>query len=396
MFPRLLAPYLRQDATYYPVLTLTGPRQSGKTTLARATFPDHAYVSLEAPDQRRFASADPRGFLAQFTGPVILDEIQHTPDLLSYIQVSVDDDGRPGRFVLTGSQNLLVMSQVAQTLAGRTAVLHLVPFSRAEVERQDQPEPVSPEMLFENLATRLDVWQTIRIGFYPRIHDRGVPPEVWLPDYLQTYLERDVRTLTNVGDLALFDRFLTLSAGRVAQLVNYSALATDCGIAVDTARRWHSILQTSFIAFVLKPHHRNFNKRVVRTPKLFFYDTGLLCHLLGIREVSQLVSHPLRGALFENYIVAEVAKSYLHHRLTLPLFFWRDQAGHEIDLLIDTGDHLHAVEIKSGQTIDGDMLSGLRWWTRLAGAPAGRATLVYGGNERHVRDGIAVRPWFSV
>jgi predicted AAA+ superfamily ATPase len=396
VFPRLLAPHLRRDATYYPVLTLTGPRQSGKTTLARATFPDHAYVSLEAPDQRRFASADPRGFLAQFTGPVILDEIQHTPDLLSYIQVSVDDDGRPGRFVLTGSQHLRVMSQVAQTLAGRTAVLHLVPFSRAEVERQDQPEPVSPEMLFENLATRLDVWQTIRTGFYPRIHDRGVPPEVWLPDYLQTYLERDVRTLTNVGDLALFDRFLTLSAGRVAQLVNYSALATDCGIAVDTARRWHSILQTSFIVFVLKPHHRNFNKRVVRTPKLFFYDTGLLCHLLGIREVSQLVSHPLRGALFENYIVAEVAKSYLHHRLTPPLFFWRDQAGHEIDLLIDTGDHLHAVEIKSGQTIDGDMLSGLRWWIRLAGAPVGRATLVYGGNERHVRDGIAVRPWFSV
>jgi predicted AAA+ superfamily ATPase len=396
VFPRLLAPYLRRDAAYYPVLTLTGPRQSGKTTLARATFPDHAYVSLEAPDQRRFASGDPRGFLAQFTGPVILDEIQHTPDLLSYIQVSVDDDGRPGRFVLTGSQNLLVMSQVAQTLAGRTAVLHLVPFSRAEVERQDQPEPESPEMLFENLATRLDVWQTIRAGFYPRIHDRGVPPEVWLPDYLQTYLERDVRTLANVGDLALFDRFLTLSAGRVAQLVNYSALASDCGIAVDTARRWHSILQTSFIVFVLKPHHRNFNKRVVRTPKLFFYDTGLLCHLLGIREVSQLVSHPLRGALFENYIVAEVAKLYLHHRLTPPLFFWRDQAGHEIDLLIDTGDRVHAVEIKSGQTIDGDMLSGLRWWTRLAGAPAGRATLVYGGNERHVRDGIVVRPWFSV
>lgn len=396
MLPRLLAPYLRRDAAYYPVLTLTGPRQSGKTTLARSTFPDHAYVSLEAPDQRRFAREDPRGFLAQFTGPVILDEVQHLPDLLSYIQASVDDDARPGRFVLTGSHNILLMSQVAQTLAGRTAVLHLLPFSRAELEGQDQPEPASPERLFANTATRLDLWPAIRAGFYPPIHDRGVPPEVWLPDYLQTYLERDVRTLTNVDDLALFERFLSLSAGRVAQLLNYSGLASDCGVAVDTARRWISVLQTSFIVFALRPHHRNFNKRLIRTPKLFFYDTGLLCYLLGIRETSQLVSHPLRGAIFENYVVAEVAKSYLHHRLTPPLFFWRDQTGHEVDLLIDAAGRLHPVEIKSGQTMDGDMLDGLRRWIRLSGDEAGQATLVHGGVGFHTRDGIAVRPWFSV
>ena len=396
MIPRLLAPYLERDAAYYPVLTLTGPRQSGKTTLARAAFPLHTHVSLEAPDQRRFAHDDPRGFLAHLSGPVILDEIQHAPELLSYIQVAVDEDATPGRFVLTGSHNLLLMSQVAQTLAGRTAVLRLLPFSRAELERHGQSEPGDPAGLFENGATGLDLWDAVRTGFYPRIHDRGVPPEVWLPDYVQTYLERDVRTLANIGDLTLFDRFLALSAGRAAQLLNYSALAADCGIAVDTARRWHSILETSFIVFVLRPHHRNFNKRIVRTPKLFFYDTGLLCHLLGIRERAQLVSHPLRGAVFENYVVAEVAKAYLHHRLPPPLSFWRDRAGHEVDLLVDAGDRLHAVEIKSGQTIDGDMLGGLRWWNHLTGGAPGHATLVYGGAERQVRDGMAVRPWFAI
>ena len=396
MFRRLLSSYLKRDASYYPVVTLTGPRQSGKTTLAKHTFPDHEYVSLEAPDERRFAREDPRGFLSRFSGSVVLDEVQHLPELLSFIQVSVDSDPRPGRFVLTGSHNLLLMSGVAQTLAGRTAVLHLLPLSRAELEGQDQPEPADPGSLFSNTATGLDLWPTIRAGFYPRIHDRGVPPEVWLPDYLQTYLERDVRTLTHVGDLGLFERFLSLTAGRVAQLLNYSSVANDCGVAVDTVRRWVSVLQTSFIVFVLRPHHRNFNKRIVRTPKLFFYDTGLLCHLLGIRNVSQLVPHPLRGPIFENYIVAEVAKSYLHHRIVPPLFFWRDQTGHEIDLLIDAGDRLCPVEIKSGQTLDGSALDPLRWWTRLAGTEPGNATLVHGGSEFQTRDGMAVRPWFSV
>lgn len=396
MFKRLLDIYLLRDARHYPVLTLTGPRQSGKTTLARATFPSHRYVSLERLDQRGFAREDPLGFLAQFQGPVIIDEVQHVPDLLSYIQVAVDEDPSPGRFILTGSHNFLLMSRVSQTLAGRCGVLNLMPFSRAELEGQKQAEPDTAPALFSNRTTRLQLWQTLRTGFYPRIHDRQIPPEVWLPDYIQTYIERDVRSLSNIGDLDAFERFLALCAGRAAQLLSYSGLASDCGISVDTARRWISVLKTSFIVFLLPPHHRNFNKRVVKSPKLYFYDTGLLCQLLGIRETDQIVSHPLRGAIFENYVVAEVAKAYLHHRRTPPLFFWRDRTGHEVDLLIEKATLLYPVEIKSGNTVSPDMLDGLLWWAKLAGLPPDAATLIYGGGDAFTRNKVSVRPWFSV
>jgi len=396
MLKRLLDIYLLRDARHYPVLTLTGPRQSGKTTLARATFPSHRYVSLEQLDQRGFAREDPLGFLAQFQGPVIIDEIQHVPDLLSYIQVAVDEDPSPGRFILTGSHNFLLMSRVSQTLAGRCGVLNLMPFSRAELEGQKQAEPDTAPALFSNRTTRLQLWQTLRTGFYPRIHDRQIPPEVWLADYIQTYIERDVRSLSNIGDLNAFERFLALCAGRAAQLLSYSGLASDCGISVDTARRWISVLKTSFIVFLLPPHHRNFNKRVVKSPKLYFYDTGLLCQLLGIRETDQIVSHPLRGAIFENYVVAEVAKAYLHHRRTPPLFFWRDRTGHEVDLLIEKATLLYPVEIKSGNTMSPDMLDGLLWWAKLAGLPPDAATLIYGGDDAFTRNKVAVRPWFSV
>jgi predicted AAA+ superfamily ATPase len=273
---RLLTDYLLRDAGYYPVVTLTGPRQSGKTTLVQAAFPSHRYLSLETIDQRDFAREDPRGFLAQLDGPVILDEIQHVPDLLSYIQALVDQDPAPGRFVLTGSQNFLSMAKVGQTLAGRCAILNLLPFSRAELENHPQGEPGAPPELYGNLQTDLDLWEILHSGFYPRIHDRGIPPAVWLSDYVQTYVERDVRSLSNIGDLTLFSRFLALCAGRTAQLLNYSSLAADAGIAVDTARRWISVLNTSFIIFLLPPHNQNFNKRLIKTPKLYFYDTGLL------------------------------------------------------------------------------------------------------------------------
>ena len=396
MIPRILNTYLTRDAAYYPVVTLTGPRQSGKTTLARAAFPSHQYLSLELIDQRRFAQEDPRGFLAAIEGPAVLDEIQHVPDLMSYIQAMVDEDPAPGRFVLTGSQNFLLMGKVAQTLAGRCGILNLMPFSRAELEAQKQPEPAHPPDLFANPRTALALWPTLHSGFYPRIHDQGIPPEIWLADYLQTYIERDVRNLSNIGDLNLFSRFLTLCAGRAAQLLNYSNLASDCGIAVDTARRWLSVLNTSFILFLLPPHHRNFNKRVIKSPKLYFYDTGLLCHLLGIRDAAQIPAHPLRGAIFENHVIAETAKAYLHHRRSPRLFFWRDRTGHEIDLLIEEANNLFAVEIKSGQTVSSDMLSGLRWWCNLSGRPLESATLIHGGNESYTRSGIAVRPWFAV
>jgi hypothetical protein len=396
MIKRLLQPYLLRDARHYPVLTLTGPRQSGKTTLARATFASHRYVSLEQLDQRGFAREDPLGFLAQFQGPVVIDEVQHVPDLLSYIQGAVDEDPSPGRFILTGSHNFLLMSRVSQTLAGRCGVLNLMPFSRAELEDQNQAEPDTAAELFSNRTTRLQLWRTLRTGFYPRIHDRRIPPEVWLPDYIQTYVERDVRSLSNIGDLHAFERFLALCAGRAAQLLSYSGLASDCGISVDTARRWISVLKTSFIVFLLPPHHRNFNKRVVKSPKLYFYDTGLLCQLLGIRESGQAVSHPLRGAIFENYVVAEVAKAFLHHRRTPPLFFWRDRTGHEVDLLIEKANLLYPVEIKSGSTMSPDMLDGLLWWIELANLPPDVGTLVYGGSEAFTRNKVPVRPWFSV
>ena len=396
MIKRFLENYLLRDARHYPVLTLTGPRQSGKTTLARTTFASHRYVSLEQVDHRRFAREDPRGFLAQFQGPVIIDEVQHVPDLLSYIQGAVDEDPSPGRFILTGSHNFLLMIRVSQTLAGRCGILNLMPFSRAELEGQAQAQTDPPARLFSNRTTRLQLWETLRTGFYPRIHDRQIPPEIWLPDYVQTYIERDVRSLLNIGDLETFDRFLTLCAGRAAQLLNYSGLASDCGISVDTARRWISVLKTSFIVFLLPPHHRNFNKRVVKNPKLYFYDTGLLCQLLGIREADQIVPHPLRGAIFENHVVAEVAKAYLHHRRTPPLFFWRDRTGHEVDLLIEEANLLYPVEIKSGNTMSPDMLDGLLWWTNLAGLPPDAATLIYGGDEAFKQKNVAVRPWFAV
>jgi predicted AAA+ superfamily ATPase len=235
------------------------------------------------------------GFLAQFHGPVIIDGVQHVPDLLSYIQVAVDEDPSPGRFILTGSHNFLLMGRVSQTLAGRCGILNLMPFSRAELDGQKQAEPDAPAVLFSNRKTGLHLWQTLLTGFYPRIHDRRIPPGVWLPDFIQTYIEREVRSLSNIGDLDVFERFLALCAGRAAQLLSYSGLASDCGISVDTARRWLSVLKTSLILFLLPPHHRNFNKRVVKSPKLYFYDTGLLCQFLGIREATQIVSHPLRG-----------------------------------------------------------------------------------------------------
>ena len=396
MIPRTLAPYLRRDADLYPVVTLTGPRQSGKTTLALATFAEHRYVSLEDPEARSFATEDPRGFFDRFDGPLILDEAQRVPDLFSYIQGIVDEDDAPGRFVLTGSHNFLLMSGISQSLGGRSAVLHLLPFSRSELEAGPQPEPDAPLALFDNTESGLDLWSTIHTGFYPRIHDRGIPPEVWLPDYVQTYVERDVRSLVNIGDLTTFEQFLRLCAGRVGQLLNYSSLASDSGISVDTARRWLSVLETSFILFRLPPHHRNFSKRLVKSPKVYFHDTGLACYLLGIRDADMLPTHPLRGALFENYVLAEVAKAFSHHRRQREMHFWRDRSGREIDLVLSRGEELYPVEIKSGQTVSGDAFESLSRWSELAGQPIDRATLVYGGDQAYRRSGVAVRPWFGV
>lgn len=396
MIPRILADYLLRDSRYYPVVTLTGPRQSGKTTLVKHVFPDYAYVTLELPEHRQFAREDPEGFLNRFGSPVIIDEVQRVPELFSMIQVSVDEDETPGRFVLTGSQNFLLLESVSQTLAGRSGVLHLLPLGRAELERQEQQPPAKATDLFCNTKTRLDLDETMFAGFYPRIHSAKIPPEVWLPDYISTYIERDVRSTVNIGDLERFERFLGLVAGRTGQILNYSSLANDAGLSVDTVRRWISVLKTSFIVLLLRPHHRNLNKRVIKSPKLYFYDTGLACRLLGIHKIGQLPTHPLRGALFENLVVAETAKAYIHHRLDPPIYFWRDKTGHEIDLVMENGADLYPVEIKSGMTIHSDMFRELRWWCDQAGQPISTATLVYGGNDSYRRSEISVRPWFSL
>lgn len=395
MIPRTLQHIATERARSYPVITITGPRQSGKTTLARATFADHAYASLEDPDQRSYANEDPRRFLAQFPDGVILDEIQRTPDLPSYIQTRVDADPAPGRFVLTGSQNLLLLRPVSQSLAGRVSVLHLLPLSSAEI--QGKP-PLDVRSLGRTLPAhgaepRRGLMGTLFTGSYPRIHETGIDPTTWLADYYRTYVERDVREILNVGDLEAFGRFVRLCAGRTAQLLSLSGLASDTGVSHTTARRWLSVLEASFLIFLLRPHHRSFNKRLIKSPKLYFMDTGLACYLLRIRSPEELRTHSARGALFETFVLSEMLKAY-HHRGEEPdLYFWRDSAGHEMDALVDLGERQIPVEVKSGETVGGDFFDALRYWRRLVADESAPGALVYGGERSFMRDGFAVHAW---
>ena len=393
MIPRHLATTVERAAAQYPVVSVNGPRQSGKTTLLREAFPHHRYVSLESPDDRAFALEDPRGFLGRFDGPVILDEAQRAPDLFSYIQTIVDDDPAPGRFLLSGSRNFLLMRSISQSLAGRVRLTCLLPFSLAELTLRDAP---SMAALLAGGARRpapAGAWAEHALrGFYPRIHDRRLDPGEWLAQYFQTYVERDVRDLTQVGDLEAFGRFVRLCAGRAGGLLNLSSLGNDCGISHDTARRWLSVLEASFVTFRLQPYHKSFNRRLTRRAKLYFVDTGLLCRLLRVRDADQLASHAARGAVFENLVIAEALKVGCNAGETPDLFHWRDQQGNEIDLIVDTRNGPHAVEIKSGETVAGDFFKGLTRWRALAGRSA-PATLVYGGGESYVRNGVDVRAW---
>ena len=393
MIPRHLAPTLVRVSEQYPITTLTGPRQSGKTTLLRSAFPQHHYVSLEVPDERQFAIEDPRGFLAQFTGPVILDEAQHVPDLFSYIQVFSDERPTPGRFTLSGSQNFLLMRQVSQSLAGRTYVSHLMPFSLPELHGLGLRTNVGVDDGAPLAAPLPGDWRDFATtGGYPPIHDRRLDPSEWLSRYFQTYLQQDVRTLTQVGDLEAFRRFVSLCAGRVGQLLNLSSLGNDCGISHETARRWLSVLEASFVTFRLQPHHENFNKRLTKSPKLYFLDTGLLCYLLQIPDANQLAVHAMRGAVFENLIIAELLKSYYHGGLEPRLAFWRDHRGNEVDLVINTPRGAVPVEIKSGATIASDFFKGLNYWDRITSGST-NGLLVYGGDRSFRRNDLLVRSW---
>ncbi len=395
MFARHLTPALRKAAATYPVVTLTGPRQSGKTTLVRAEFADHLYVSLEAPDVRMQALEDPRSLLAQ-SDRMVIDEIQRAPDLLSYIQVVVDEDRRAGRFIVTGSHNLLLMKSVAQTLAGRTAVLALHPLSLAELRGREHIDAANLDRVDTAGWTPPDesLWETLVTGFYPYIHDRRVDAGDWLADYFRTYVERDLREVERVSDLPTFENFVRLAAARTGQELNLSALANDVGVTQQTVRRWLHALQVGYLVTTLPPHFASYRKRIRKRPRLHFLDPGLACYLLGIRDAATLERHPLRGSMFESFVVAELVKHLTAVRRDAPLYHWRDATGHEIDILIDAGDRLIPVEVKSGGTVPTTACDTIHWWTSLPGNPNRGGVLIHGGQRTFDFRGVRVLPWF--
>lgn len=360
----------------YPFVTVTGPRQSGKTTLSRSTFPDLAYANLEAPDVRDFAESDPRGFLSQFGEGAILDEIQHVPELLSYLQVIADEKGANGQFVLTGSEQFRLSDAISQSLAGRTALLRLLPLSMAERRRMGAGDDVD-DMLYS--------------GFYPRIFDQNLDPRQALGDYFETYVERDVRRMGGIRNLSTFRRFVRLCAGRVGQLVNLSSLGSDAGVSHTTVRQWLGILERSYILFPLRPYHANIGKRLIKSPKLYFYDVGLAGYLIGIQLPGQLATHPLRGALFENAAVVEALKYQFNRGRRSRLSFFRDARGLECDLLYETGRGIGAIEIKSGATVASDYFHSLVRVGELVPGISLKA-VVYGGAVRQSRSDYEVVP----
>lgn len=379
MIPRAAESLVHSLLRGFPIVTLTGPRQSGKTTLSRHILSDRPYLSLEDPDVRRLAVDDPRAFLARCPAGAVLDEAQRAPDLFSYLQTHVDGDGRMGLFLLTGSQQFGLLSNISQSLAGRSAFVELLPFTYQELTRAGQAPHELDRMLFT--------------GGYPPLYDRALSPRQWFPAYVTAYVERDARQLLQVQNLDAFQRFVRLCAGRSGQLLSLSALASDSGVTHNTAKAWLSVLEASYLLFLLRPHHANFNKRLIKSPKLYFYDTGLLCWLLGIQEPAQLATHPLRGQIFETFVISELRKGFLNVGEPPWFFFWRDSNGHEIDLLIETGRGLMPVEIKSGQTLNRDFFTGLERWTTLAGDLAHQPTLIYGGQGEQGRQGVRVLGW---
>ena len=376
MIERTISPYLTRLFDQYPFVTVTGPRQSGKTTLCRATFPDLKYANLEAPEQREFAQRDPNGFLAQLEGGAILDEIQRVPEILSYLQVLADEHGGNGLFVLTGSEQFSVSDAINQSLAGRTALLRLLPFSFAELKHTGSSDRIN---------------DVLHSGFYPRIHDQGLEPSQALGDYFETYVERDVRMVSDIRDLSSFQRFVRLCAGRVGQLVNLSSLGADAGVSHTTAREWLAVLEASYVVFRLSPFHANIRKRLVKSPKLYFYDVGLASYLIGIEHAEQITTHPLRGALFENAVVIEALKHRFNQGRRSNLSFFRDSKGLECDLLYETGHGVCAVEVKAGATVASDYFKGLTRISALLPDIVNKA-VVYGGSERQRRSDADVVP----
>lgn len=374
MIERILQTKLLELSKKYPIVTLTGPRQSGKSTLLQHSFPDYKYVSLEDPDMRMFATDDPHGFLSTYPEKTIINEAQRVPSLFSYIQTHTDKVGYEGMYLLAGSHNFLLMESINQSLAGRTAIMKLLPFSHAELKQSGNIPQSADEEIFK--------------GSYPRLYDKNITPTDYYPFYIQTYVERDVRMMKNIGDLSKFIRFIKLCAGRIGQLLNISSLANECGVAVSTISAWISVLEASYICYLLKPDFNNYAKRLVKTPKLYFYDTGLACSLLDIQTPEQVSTHFLRGGLFENLVINEFIKSAYNKGAEPNLTFWRDSTGNEVDLLQRTNGLQYAYEIKSGATFSSDFFKGISKWAKLSGATPEQCFAIYNGaNDLNTSDG---------
>jgi len=375
MIKRAISEKILHYARHYPVVTLTGPRQSGKTTLCKALFPKKKYFSLENIDIRDYARTDPRAFLSEcLKGGAVIDEIQRVPELLSYIQEMADTKDKPGLFILTGSQNFHLLDTVSQSLAGRTALAVLLPFSYTEV--------------YSRKTISID--KLLFTGFYPRIHDKRLNPTEALSFYVSTYLERDIRALINVKDLSKFEKFLKLCAGRVAQIVNLSNLANDCGINHNTAKSWLGVLEASYVIFFVRPHHANFGKRLIKAPKLYFTDCGLAAYLLDIQSAKHIAHHPLKGAIFENFSVSEILKARTNQGKNSNIYFFRDNIGNEVDVLLENGAYVTPVEIKLGSTINDDYFKGLRYYQKINKKNTVKPALIYGGNENQRRGAFGI------
>ena len=375
MYKREAEKMIKNLVSSYPVVAITGPRQSGKTTLVQSVFKNKKYISLEDLDQQAFAREDPKGFLNQEQKGLLIDEIQNCPDLFSYIQGIVDKNQTPGYFIVTGSQQFGLLSGISQSLAGRTGLIELLPFSLSEISKEIK---VLNKVLYK--------------GLYPSLYDKKFNPHIWYEDYVKTYIERDVRQLMNIKNLSLFQKFLTLCATRVGQLVNYSELGNAAGVDTKTVKAWISVLEASYIIFLLKPHHKNFSKKLIKTPKLYFYDTGLLCYLIRLRKEDLPVS-PYRGAIFESLIISECLKYNKNYRTGLDFYFWRDNKGVEIDLLFQKKQKLFPTEIKSGQTIQSDFFKNLKKYEQYSGKTHGQSFLIYGGDEEQKRSHARIVPW---
>lgn len=382
MIKRHLSEKIKSFATQFPIVAVLGPRQSGKTTLVRNSFPDLDYLNVEEPDTRLFAESDPRAFLANHPHGLIIDEVQRVPHLFSYLQSFVDQKILREPVILTGSQHFLLHEKISQTLAGRVALFTLLPFSTGELSAAGTDTSDFNTFLFK--------------GFYPPLYDRNLSPVDWMPGYIQTYVERDVRLLKNITNLSSFNLFLKMCAGRIGQLLNLSALANELGVALNTIKAWISVLEAGFIIFRLQPYYRNFNKRLVKMPKLYFYDTGLAAALLGITDVRQIHTHWQKGALFENLVIIELIKLRLNKGLRPEFYFWRDKLGREIDCVFEKDQHLIAVEIKSGMSVTNNFWANLRYWQKLTGEPGQNCFLVYGGDQSQNRSEGRVLPWHCV